>query len=163
METRTRGKGTIDHGLRGSMGTLDDMNPTRLSKRSQAVPLQKGRSATWTERLYLQSTPSWSSVLLCTTRWGQYQPAICKTWWQSGFGCLIRDLVKISPPVSGDPYNLHWRPGLGSCPDSRPPSNFLGGRKFLLKHWLRLLLRLQRRSAARIVVQILPRFEWGKH
>jgi len=40
METRTRGKGTIDRGLRGSMGTLDDMNPTRLSKRSQAVPLQ---------------------------------------------------------------------------------------------------------------------------
>jgi len=24
------------------MGTLDDMNPTRLSKRSQAVPLQFG-------------------------------------------------------------------------------------------------------------------------
>jgi len=40
METRTRGKGTIDCGLRGSVGTLDDMNPTRLSKRSQAVPLQ---------------------------------------------------------------------------------------------------------------------------
>jgi len=40
METRTRGKGTIDCGLQGSVGTLDDMNPTRLSKRSQAVPLQ---------------------------------------------------------------------------------------------------------------------------
>jgi len=39
METRTRGKGTIDHGLRGSVGTLDDMNPTRLSKRSQGCPL----------------------------------------------------------------------------------------------------------------------------
>ena len=39
METRTRGKGTIDHGLRGSMGTLDDVNPTRLSKRSQGCPL----------------------------------------------------------------------------------------------------------------------------
>jgi len=34
METRTRGKGTIDRGLRGSMGTLADVNPTRLSKRS---------------------------------------------------------------------------------------------------------------------------------
>jgi len=40
METRTRGKGTIDHGLQGSVRTLDDVNPTRLSKRSQAVPLQ---------------------------------------------------------------------------------------------------------------------------
>ena len=44
METQTRGKGTIDCGLRGSMGTLDDMNPTRLSKQSQAVPLQNRRS-----------------------------------------------------------------------------------------------------------------------
>jgi len=40
IETQTRGKGTIDCGLQESMGTLDDMNPTRLSKRSQAVPLQ---------------------------------------------------------------------------------------------------------------------------
>ena len=40
METRTREKGTIDRRLQGSMGTLDDVNPTRLSKRSQAVPLQ---------------------------------------------------------------------------------------------------------------------------
>ena len=39
METRTRGKGTIDHGLRGSVGTLADANPTRLSKRSQGCPL----------------------------------------------------------------------------------------------------------------------------
>ena len=39
MEIRTRGKGTIDRGLQGSMGTLDDMNPTRLSKRSQSCPL----------------------------------------------------------------------------------------------------------------------------
>ena len=39
IETRTRGKGTIDCGLQGSVGTLDDANPTRLSKRSQAVPL----------------------------------------------------------------------------------------------------------------------------
>ena len=40
METRTRGKGTIDCELQGSVGTLADANPTRLSKRSQAVPLQ---------------------------------------------------------------------------------------------------------------------------
>jgi len=39
METRTRGKGTIDRGLQGSMGTLDDVNPTRLSKQSQGCPL----------------------------------------------------------------------------------------------------------------------------
>jgi len=39
IETRTRGKGTIDRGLRGSVGTLDDVNPTRLSKRSQGCPL----------------------------------------------------------------------------------------------------------------------------
>ena len=40
METRTRGKGTIDCELRGSVGMLADVNPTRLSKRSQAAPLQ---------------------------------------------------------------------------------------------------------------------------
>ena len=40
METQTRGKRTIDCGLREPVGTLDDVNPTRLSKRSQAVPLQ---------------------------------------------------------------------------------------------------------------------------
>jgi len=39
METRTRGKETIDRGLQGSMGTLDDVNPTKLSKRSQGCPL----------------------------------------------------------------------------------------------------------------------------
>ena len=39
METRTKGKGTIDYGFQGSMGTLDDVNPTRLSKRSQGCPL----------------------------------------------------------------------------------------------------------------------------
>ena len=39
METQTKGKGTIDRGLRGSVGTLDDVNPTRLSKRSQSCPL----------------------------------------------------------------------------------------------------------------------------
>ena len=41
METRTRGKGTIDRGLRGSVGTLADANPTKLSKRSQGCPLTK--------------------------------------------------------------------------------------------------------------------------
>jgi len=40
METRTRGKGAIDRGLQGSMEILADANPTKLSKRSQAVPLQ---------------------------------------------------------------------------------------------------------------------------
>ena len=39
METRTREKGTIDCRLQGFMGTLDDVNPTRLSKRSQGCPL----------------------------------------------------------------------------------------------------------------------------
>ena len=41
METQTRGKGTIDCRLQGSVGTLADANPTRLSKRSQAVLLQE--------------------------------------------------------------------------------------------------------------------------
>jgi len=39
METRTRGKGTIDRGLQGSVGTLADANPTKLSKRSRGCPL----------------------------------------------------------------------------------------------------------------------------
>jgi len=39
METRTREKGTIDCRLRGSVGTLADANPTRLSKQSQGCPL----------------------------------------------------------------------------------------------------------------------------
>ena len=46
METRTRGKGTIDRRLQGSMGTLVDMNPTRLSKRSQGCPLTTALLAT---------------------------------------------------------------------------------------------------------------------
>ena len=45
METQTRGKGTINHGLWGSVGTLDDVNPTRLSKWSQAVPLHYSNSS----------------------------------------------------------------------------------------------------------------------
>jgi len=40
METQTRGKGTIDYELQEFVGTLADANPTRLSKRSQTVPLQ---------------------------------------------------------------------------------------------------------------------------
>ena len=47
IETRTREKGTIDHRLRGSVGTLDDVNPTRLSKRSQAVLLHCPSKAEW--------------------------------------------------------------------------------------------------------------------
>jgi len=39
METQTRGKGTIDRELQGSMGTLDDANLTRLFKRSYGCPL----------------------------------------------------------------------------------------------------------------------------
>jgi len=39
METRTKGKEIIDYGLQGSVGTLADVNPTRLSKRSQGCPL----------------------------------------------------------------------------------------------------------------------------
>ena len=39
METQTREKGTIDCGLRGSVGTLADANPTKLSKQSQGCPL----------------------------------------------------------------------------------------------------------------------------
>ena len=31
--------GTGYHGLRGSVGTLADVNPTKLSKRSQGCPL----------------------------------------------------------------------------------------------------------------------------
>ena len=46
MKTQTRGKGTIDYGLRESMGTLDDVNPTRLSKRSQGCPLTLGSEVT---------------------------------------------------------------------------------------------------------------------
>ena len=39
IETQTRGKRTIDRGLQGSVGTLADANPTRLSKQSQGCPL----------------------------------------------------------------------------------------------------------------------------
>jgi len=39
IEIQTRGKGTIDHGLQGSMGTLANANPTKLSKQSQGCPL----------------------------------------------------------------------------------------------------------------------------
>jgi len=39
METQTREKETIDRGLRGSVRTLADANPTKLSKQSQGCPL----------------------------------------------------------------------------------------------------------------------------
>ena len=123
---------------------------------------QKGRSATQTRKLYLQGVPGQSFLLLCTTRWGRCQLVICRAWWQSDFECLIWDLIEILPLVSGDLYNLHQRPGLRSCPNSRLLSDFLGGRKFLSERWLRLLPCLQGRSAAGIVVQSLPRFRWGK-
>jgi len=42
METRTRGKETIDRGLQGSVGTLANVSPTRLSKRSYGCPLTEG-------------------------------------------------------------------------------------------------------------------------
>ena len=122
----------------------------------------KGQSTTRTGRLYWRDAPGRSFVLLCTTRQGQCQLAIYRAWWRSGFGCLIWDLIEISPLVSRDPYNLRQRPGLGSCLNSRPLSDFLSGRKFLPKCWSRLLLHLQGRNAAGIVVQILPRFGWGK-
>jgi len=51
METRTREKGTIDCGLQGSMGTLDDVNPTRLSKQSQGCPLTGQLSQAHTMRV----------------------------------------------------------------------------------------------------------------
>jgi len=49
METQTKEKETIDHGLRESMGTLADANPTRLSKRSQAVLLHHGSEVSLSE------------------------------------------------------------------------------------------------------------------
>ena len=104
---------------------------------------QKRRSATWTERLHLQGAPGQFSLLLYTTHQGQCQLVVCRAWWQSGFGCLIWDLIKISPLMSRNLYNLCWRPGLGSCPNSRLLSDFLGGRKFLPKRWLHLLPCLQ--------------------
>ena len=122
----------------------------------------KRQSATQTGRLHLWGALGWSSVLLCTMHRGQCWLVIHKAWWQSSFGCLIWDPVKILLPMSEDLYNLRQRPGLGNCPNSRPPSNFLGGRRFLPTCWSRPLLHLQGRSAAGIVVQSLPRFEWRK-
>jgi len=63
METRTKGKGTIDRGLWGSMGTLDDMNPTRLSKQSQDCSL------TLTSRIVskpLMGLTTLNQALICT-------------------------------------------------------------------------------------------------
>ena len=123
---------------------------------------RKGWSVTRTERLRLRGVPSQFSLLLYTIHRGWCQLIVHRAWWQSGFGCLVWDLIEISSPVSRDPYNLRRRPGLRSCPNSHLPSDFLGGRKFLPKHWSCPLLRLQERSAAGIVVQSLPKFGWGK-
>jgi len=83
METRTRGKGTIDRGLRGSVGTLDDMNPTRLSKQSQAVPLHK-----------------WKTVFI--TRWGLFEVTVmyfefsnAPATFQSMMNDILGDLIHI--------------------------------------------------------------------
>ena len=89
---------------------------------------------TQTKRPHWQGTPGRSSVLLCTTHRGRYQLVVHRAWWQSGSGCLTRDLIKTSPLGSGDPYNLHWRLRPGSCLDSHLPSNLLSGRKCLPAH-----------------------------
>ena len=46
METQTRGKETIDCRLQGSMRTLDDVNPTKLSKQSQGCSLTENLMGT---------------------------------------------------------------------------------------------------------------------
>ena len=53
METRTREKRTGYHGLRGSVGTLDDTNPTRLSKQYHSSPLTENG---WHPRIPICST-----------------------------------------------------------------------------------------------------------
>ena len=63
METRTRGKETIDCRLQGSMRTLDDVNPTKLSKQSQ------GCSLTLTSRIVskpLMGLTTLNQALICT-------------------------------------------------------------------------------------------------
>ena len=89
---------------------------------------------TRTERPHWRGMSGQSSMLLYIMRWGHYRLVVCRTWWQSGSGCPTRDLIKISPLGSRDPYNWCWRLGPGSCPDSRPPSDLLGGRRCLPEH-----------------------------
>ena len=76
METRTRGKGTIDRRLRGSVGTLADANPTRLSKRSQGCPLTPvafiSKSLNATERNYEIYDKEMLAVIRCLETWRHY-------------------------------------------------------------------------------------------
>ena len=89
---------------------------------------------TRTERPHWRGVPGLFSTLLCTTCQGHYRLVVHRAWWRSGSGCLTGDLVETSPLVSGDPYNLRRRLGPGSCPDSRPLSDLLGGRRYLPAH-----------------------------
>ena len=89
---------------------------------------------TRTRRPYWRDTPGQSSILLYTTCRGQYQQVVHMAWWRSGSGCLTGDPIETLPLVSRDLYNLCWRPGPGSCPDSHPLSDLLGGRRYLPEH-----------------------------
>ena len=89
---------------------------------------------TWTKGPHWRGVPGQSSALLYTMRWGHYRLVIHRAWWRSSSGCLTRDLVKTSPLGSRDPYNLRQRLGPGSCPDSHPLSDLLGGRRCFSEH-----------------------------
>ena len=110
--------------------------------RAEAVLVgAEGQIVTWTKRPHWRDVPGQSSALLYTMRRGHYQLVIRRAWWRSGSGCLARDLVETSPLVSGDPCNPHRRLRPGSCPDSRPLSDLLGGRRCLPARWLHPLPR----------------------
>jgi len=93
METQTRGKGTIDHGLQGSVGTLVDVNPTRLSKQSQAVPLQMHILANFITKLPLAQ--EYDSILVVVdwlTKMAHFIPTTEKTS-AKGLARLFKDNV----------------------------------------------------------------------
>jgi len=98
IETQTRGKGTIDCGLRGSMGTLVDINPTRLSKQSQGCPLTMSSLLTtlivsllWCVKVNTLGTPCEEDLDQAYHPFEQFYLNYCTKFLYSLFNTFILD------------------------------------------------------------------------
>jgi len=78
-------KGTINRRLRGSVGMLDDANPTRLSKQSQAVPLHS--SSPWTRWLSLDQKGSVRVQIPCEEVFQCQAKMEAIGWWSEHDCC----------------------------------------------------------------------------
>ena len=73
-----------DHGLQGSMGTLADANPTRLSKRSMVSPLT----------VRIKEGDEWKGAF--TMHIGSFEPTVIF------FGMTNSPAIFVREPLKGD-------------------------------------------------------------